>query len=90
MFGSFINNKWVEGDVNSAIEIVNPSTGILIAKVPPATKAIVNLAVDSAKIAFPLWAAKSPSARAAAMLDLADIVLEHAEELAKLESLNVG
>ena len=90
MFGSFINNEWVEGDVNSAIEIVNPSTGILIAKVPPATKAIVNLAVDSAKIAFPLWAAKSPSARAAAMLDLADIVLEHAEELAKLESLNVG
>jgi 1-pyrroline dehydrogenase len=90
MLGNFINNEWVEGDVNSSIDIVNPSTGILIAKVPPATKAIVNLAVDSAKIAFPLWAAKSPSARAAAMLDLADIVLEHAEELAKLESLNVG
>jgi 1-pyrroline dehydrogenase len=90
MFGSFINNEWVEGDVNSSIEVINPSTGILIAKVPPATKAIVNMAVDSAKIAFPLWAAKSPSARAAAMLDLADIVIEHAEELAKLESLNVG
>jgi 1-pyrroline dehydrogenase len=90
MFGNFIDNEWVEGDVNSSIEVINPSTGVLITKVPPATKAIVNAAVESAKIAFPLWAAKSPSARAAAMLDLADIVIEHAEELAKLESLNVG
>jgi 1-pyrroline dehydrogenase len=90
MFGNFIDNEWVEGDVNSSIEVINPSTGVLITKVPPATKAIVNTAVESAKIAFPLWAAKSPSARAAAMLDLADIVIEHAEELAKLESLNVG
>ena len=90
MFGNFINNEWVEGDVNSSIEVINPSTGVLITKVPPATKAIVNMAVDSAKIAFPLWAAKSPSARASAMLDLADIVIEHAQELAKLESLNVG
>jgi 1-pyrroline dehydrogenase len=90
MFGNFIDNEWVEGDVNSSIEVINPSTGVLITKVPPATKAIVNTAVESAKIAFPLWAAKSPSARAAAMLDLADIVIEHAEELAKLECLNVG
>ncbi len=90
MFGNFIDNEWVEGDVNSSIEVINPSTGVLITKVPPATKAIVNMAVDSAKIAFPLWAAKSPSARASAMLDLADIVIEHAQELAKLESLNVG
>lgn len=90
MFGNFINNDWVEGDVSSAIEVINPSTGKMIAKVPPATKAIVNEAVESAKTAFPLWAAKSPSTRASVMLDLANIVIEHSEELAKLESLNVG
>jgi len=90
MFGNFINNEWVEGDVASAIEVINPSTGMLIAKVPPATKEVVNQAVKSAKAAFPLWAAKSPSARASVILDLANLVVEHLDELAKLESLNVG
>src|ERR671925_235561 len=55
-----------------------------------ATEEDTNRAVAAAKAAFPGWATTTPGERASAMLKLADILDEHAEELADLEAADAG
>jgi betaine-aldehyde dehydrogenase len=50
----------------------------------------VNRAVAAAKAAFPGWSTTTPAERATAMLKLADILDEHAEELSDLEAADAG
>ena len=85
----------VAGDLVDAVdggvrEVVNPATGDVIAEVPEGTQADVDRAVAAAKAAFPGWRDTTPGERALAMLKLADLLEEHAEELYALESANVG
>src|SRR5205809_6577674 len=72
------------------MEVLNPATGETIAEVPRATAADVDRAVAAAKQALPEWLETTPGERAELLLKLADAINEHAEELAELESRNVG
>src|ERR671910_649308 len=54
------------------------------------TEEDVNRAVAAAKAAFPGWSTTTPAERATAMLKLADILDEHAEELSDLEAADAG
>jgi betaine-aldehyde dehydrogenase len=76
-----------EGAIES---IVNPATGEAIGSAPLSSEADVADAVDAAKRAFPGWADTTPGERAGALLKIADAIEDHADELAELESLNVG
>ena len=76
---------------DGAVEtIINPSTGESIAEVPKGSPADVDVAVSAAEAAFLAWSATTPGERALALLRLADRVEAAQEELATLESLNVG
>ncbi|WP_139978164.1 aldehyde dehydrogenase family protein [Nocardioides litoris] len=55
-----------------------------------ATTAHVDDAVRRAAAAFPAWSRTTPAERAAALLGLADLVEAHAEDLAQLDSAEVG
>jgi 1-pyrroline dehydrogenase len=70
--------------------VLNPSTGETIAEVPRGTQADVDRAVEAAKKALPGWLETTPGERAEALLKLADAIDENADELAELESQNVG
>src|SRR6478736_128807 len=72
------------------MEVLNPSTGEVIAEVPRASAEDVDRAVQSAKKALVEWIETTPGERAEMLLKLADALDEHAEEIAELESLNVG
>src|SRR3989449_6061764 len=72
------------------MEVLNPATGETIAEVPRATAADVDRAVQAAKEALVEWLETTPGERAGLLLKLADAIDEHAEELAELESRNVG
>src|SRR5437762_673104 len=72
------------------MEVLNPATGETIAEVPRSTAADVDRAVEAAKRALPEWLETTPGERAELLLKLADAIDEHAEELAELESQNVG
>lgn len=50
----------------------------------------MNAAVAAAQKAFPSWSNLSPSARGAPMARLADLILEHKDELARLEAISMG
>lgn len=71
-------------------ESVDPSTGKAWAKVPRSSIEDVEKAVASAAKAFPGWAALSAIERSELMLKIADLVLEHAQELAGLETRDSG
>ena len=71
-------------------EIINPSTGDTIGEVPNGTQADVDRAVEAAKAALPEWLETTPGERAEMLLKLADALDANTEELAQLESQNVG
>jgi 1-pyrroline dehydrogenase len=72
------------------LEVVNPATGETIATVPNASREDVDAAVERAKQALPDWLDATPGERAELLLKLADVISDNAEELAQVESQNVG
>jgi betaine-aldehyde dehydrogenase len=70
--------------------VLNPATEEPIAELESAGVEETDAAVARAKAAFPAWRAVAPSDRAALLRRLATLVEEHHEELAQIESRNVG
>jgi 1-pyrroline dehydrogenase len=86
----FIGGEWVESSSGETMEVLNPATGEVIAEVPRASAEDVDRAVEAARKAWAEWREKTPKDRMELLLKLADVIEENAEELARLESLNVG
>ncbi|HCC09912.1 MAG TPA: gamma-aminobutyraldehyde dehydrogenase, partial [Atlantibacter hermannii] len=84
-----INGQLVDGK-GERLAVYNPATGEVVLEIPEATAEQVNEAVEAADAAFDQWGKTSPKERAEALLKLADVIEEHAETFAKLESLNCG
>jgi len=87
----FIGGEWTPSSGGDAQEVVNPATGKVIAHVPKGTAEDVDRAVAAARKAFDEgWSDSTPRMRSEAMLKLADAIEEHGDELARIESENVG
>ncbi len=86
----FIGGEFVDSSSGETMEVLNPSTGEVMAEVPRGTADDVERAVDAAKQAWDGWRDKTPKDRMELLLKLADVIDENAEELARLESRNVG
>jgi aminobutyraldehyde dehydrogenase len=89
-YKNFVGGEWVDSVGGETMEVLNPATGNVIAEVPRGTAEDVERAVAAAKTAWADWRDKTPKDRMELLLALADVIDEHAEELARLESLNVG
>jgi len=87
---NFVGGEWVDSLDGGTMEVLNPATGETIAEVPRSTEQDVARAVEAAKKALPEWLETTPAERQELMLRLADLIDENTEELAKLESTNVG
>jgi betaine-aldehyde dehydrogenase len=87
---NFIHGEYVDPAEGRTEPILNPATGEVIAEAPLSTAADVDRAVSAAKAAFDSWSTTTPGERALAMLKLADVIEEHAQELAELEADNAG
>ncbi len=87
----FIGGKWGPGSGHEYQQVVNPATGKVIAEVPKGTEEDINVAVTAARSAFDdVWSDTTPRERSERLLKLAEVVTLHGEELAKIESDNVG
>src|SRR5438552_1360704 len=86
----FIGGAFVESSSGEMMEVLNPATGEAIAEVPRSGAEDVERAVEVAKHAWADWRGKTPKDRMELLLALADVIDEHGEELARLESANVG
>ncbi|WP_235009914.1 aldehyde dehydrogenase family protein [Mycobacterium sp. 3519A] len=78
------------GDVR--VPVLDPASGEQITTVAEATATDIDAAVDAARKAFesPEWRQMSPSERGRIIWKLADLIEEHAEEFAFLDSLDNG
>ncbi|GAB2997944.1 aldehyde dehydrogenase family protein [Amycolatopsis acidiphila] len=85
-----IGGEWVPAKSGETIEVINPATRKVLARVPRGGGADVDAAVDAASAAFPAWRDTSPAARGALVLRWAQLVAEHESELDRLESQEVG
>ena len=84
-----INGELVAGE-GEMVPVFNPANGEVILEIAEATEAQVNAAVEAADRAFVSWSQTTPKTRADSLLKLAEAITDHAEALAKLESLNCG
>jgi 1-pyrroline dehydrogenase len=89
-YKAFIAGDWVDSASGETMEVINPATGDVIAEVPRCGAEDVDRAVAAAKQVLPEWLDKTPKDRSELLHSLADVIEEHAEELAQLESQNVG
>jgi betaine-aldehyde dehydrogenase len=87
---NFIDGEFVDAADGATEEVTNPANGEVIAEMPLSTEEDVNRAVAAAKRAFPGWANTPPGERATALIKLADLLEEHAEELSDLEAADAG
>src|SRR5918994_576609 len=87
---NFIDGEFVDAADGATEEVINPANGEAIAEMPLSNEEDVNRAVAAAKRAFDSWSTTTPGERGTALLKLADLIEEHAEELADLESADAG
>jgi betaine-aldehyde dehydrogenase len=89
---NFIDGESVEPLEGGSEEVLNPATGEAFATAPLSGAADVDRAVAAARRAFEArtWSKIPPAERAAALLALADLCEQHAEEIADLEAMDAG
>jgi betaine-aldehyde dehydrogenase len=87
---NFIDGEFVDAADGATEEVTNPATGEAIAEMPLSTEEDVNRAVAAAKRAFGEWSVTPPGERATALLKIADLIEEHADELSDLEAADAG
>jgi betaine-aldehyde dehydrogenase len=85
----------INGEIQAAsdgqmMDIVNPATGEVFASAPNSSAADVDLAFQAAGKAFETWRWTTPSERQRALLKLADVIEENADELIAIECENTG
>src|ERR1700689_4364740 len=90
--GLLINNRWIASESGKTFGTINPSTGEEICQIAEADAADVEKAVRAARAAFERgpWRKIAASERGRLMNRLADLIETHADELARLESLDNG
>ncbi len=88
----FINGEFVEALSEKTFNSINPSNGEVLAQISAADEVDVDRAVISARQAFESghWRTQSPQNRKSVLMSLALLIETHSEELALLESLEVG
>jgi aminobutyraldehyde dehydrogenase len=74
----------------TTIDVINPATTETIGAVPNMTAEEVDEVVERAKKALPEWLEATPKERSELLYKLAQILEDNAEELAQIESQNVG
>src|SRR5216684_8938680 len=87
-----IDGQWVEAASGRSFAVYDPATGEVIASVPEGEKEDIDRAVRAARTAFDSgpWRKMTTSLRGRLMNKLADLMEQHAEEFAQLESLDNG
>ncbi|MGO9565123.1 MAG: aldehyde dehydrogenase family protein [Candidatus Korobacteraceae bacterium] len=88
----FIDGKWVEAASGKTFPTYNPATGEVMAQVAEGDREDINRAVKAARKAFDggPWPEMSASERGRMVWKLADLIEQHLEEFAQLESLDNG
>lgn len=89
-YRNYIDGQWVEADSGKWMDVVNPATQEPIGRVPDAGEAETRRAIEAAYRAFPAWAAATALERANLLWRWYELIQEHAEDLARLITEEMG
>jgi len=87
---NFINGVLVPPYSNSYLDNVNPATGKVYSYIPDSDERDVQLAVEAAEKAFPIWSKTSIDERSRILMRIADLIESKLEELALAETIDSG
>jgi 4-guanidinobutyraldehyde dehydrogenase/NAD-dependent aldehyde dehydrogenase len=89
---AFIAGRYADAASGATFDCLNPATGKLLARVASGDQEDINRAVSSARAVFRegSWANLAPTERKRILLRFADLVAAHGDELALLETLDMG
>jgi malonate-semialdehyde dehydrogenase (acetylating)/methylmalonate-semialdehyde dehydrogenase len=87
---NYIGGEWVEDGSAETLPVLNPATGETVARVPLSSPETVDRAARAAQAAFESWRSVPPLERARYMYPLRDLLLKHADELARLVTTEHG
>ena len=89
---AFINGKFVNSISGETFDCLNPSNGKTLSKIASCNEDDVDLAVKSGRDVFEkgYWSKMSPTDRKKVLIKLSDLILENHEELALLDSMDMG
>ena len=85
---ALIDGRWVRGE--TTFDVFNPADEAVIAKVADLGAEETRLAIDAAHRAFPAWAARTAKERGVILRRWSDLILAHADELARLMTAEQG
>ncbi len=89
--GVFVGGRWQRGAGGETLPLFNPSDGTLLAQIARGTAADIDAAVAAAQAALDGdWGQLTAAERGRLLLRMSARVLEQADELARLEALDVG
>ena len=80
---NYVNNEWIEPQVNEYADVNNPATGEVIARTPLCGKAEVDAAVQAAAAAFPAWRATPTQDRIQYLFKLRDLLKANHDEIGR-------
>ena len=87
----FIDGEWLDAAAGETFETIDPATGAVLAEVARGEAEDIDRAVSAARRAFDgPWSRLTPSERGRIVHRIGDLIAEHADELAELESLDNG
>ena len=79
----YIDGQWLNGDGRAGEDVINPATEKPLARLPHASTADLDRALEAAKKGFAVWRATSPSERAKIMRKAADLMRERHDAISK-------
>jgi succinate-semialdehyde dehydrogenase / glutarate-semialdehyde dehydrogenase len=85
---AFIDGHWL--DAEARFDVMNPATGETIARVANLGAVEAETAINAAHVAFPAWSAMTGKERATIMRRWFDLIVENAEDLALLMTMEQG
>ena len=86
----YIDGQWVDADDGATLEVTNPANDSVIGTVPKLGATETARAIDAAQEAFKSWRQLPAKQRAACLKTLAQLMLDNAEDLAKLMTIEQG
>jgi succinate-semialdehyde dehydrogenase/glutarate-semialdehyde dehydrogenase len=85
-----INGQWVDADSGETVDVTNPSTGEIVAKVAKGGQAETQRAIEAADAALPAWRGKSAKERAVLLRNLFNLMIENQDDLGAILTAEQG
>jgi malonate-semialdehyde dehydrogenase (acetylating)/methylmalonate-semialdehyde dehydrogenase len=87
---NYVGGRWTASSTTELLDVHNPATGEVLARVPLSTSAELDAAVAAAREALPVWRAVAVPERARRLFTLREKLVARKEELARTVTMEMG